>query len=88
MIFYCDGEALKVFRIYRCHPVCTVYLLYSAECMGKVPIFKLLWARIISVDVSNHHVVSIKLEAIPNKIFLNPSAPFNESPTLLVHTLG
>jgi len=22
IIFYCDYEALKVFRIYRCHPVC------------------------------------------------------------------
>jgi hypothetical protein len=28
--FYCNGEALKVFRIYRCHPVYTALTLNLA----------------------------------------------------------
>jgi hypothetical protein len=47
IIFYCDYEALKVFRIYRCHPVHTAgssrynlyyyYYYYIASTIGSTP---------------------------------------------------
>jgi hypothetical protein len=46
MIFYCDGEALKVVRKYRCHPVVVKMIVSSGMTYCYFPFQPVMFAAI------------------------------------------